>query len=149
VVIDLPLETQLHRYEPAQEGGRSPHGGLRILVVADRPGLAGTTAALLRSWGHEIREVADEPPARRAGEIDSPDVVLLEGAGPWDLVRYSPGHPAARRPLMIALAEHARDVNRRRAGEVGIDLVLVQPIDLALLRGVLSRFGRILMPAGA
>jgi CheY-like chemotaxis protein len=92
----------------------------------------------------------DEPSALAVAEIDPPDVVLLAGTlpgvSPWELARRIPRHPAGRRPFLIVLVGDVREVDRRRSGEAGVDLVLVRPVDLDLLHGVLNRFHRILLP---
>ncbi len=151
MVTDLPATLQLRRHDKPHEVARGPQGGLRALVIAGESGLAEDMAAWLRHWGHQVRVAVDGPSALRVAATDPPDVVLLEGAlpgaSPWEVARRLQGHPAEKRPFLIVLAEHTWEVDRCRSGEANIDLVLIKPVDLDLLRGVLNRFYRVIMPA--
>ena len=150
MVADPMVGVRSSRHGMPDEGSGGSQGGLRALVVGGEPGLAEGMASWLRHWGHQVRVALDAPTAVEAAEIELPDVVLLEGTlpgtSPWEMARRLQGHPAAKRPFLIVLAGHAQEVDRRRSGEAGVDLVLVTPVDLDLLRGVLSRFYRVIMP---
>ena len=150
MVADLTVGLRLSGHGKPDEVPGESQGGLRALVVGGEAGLAEGMASWLRHWGHEVRVALDEPTAVQAVEIDPPDVVLLErtlpGTSPWEMARRLQAHPAAKRPFLIVLAGHAQEVDRRRSGEAGVDLVLVTPVDLDLLRGVLGRFYRVIMP---
>jgi CheY-like chemotaxis protein len=54
-----------------------------------------------------------------------------------------------KKPFLIALADHAGEEDHRRSREAGIDLHLVKPVNPDLLRRVLGRFFRIIMPTEA
>ncbi len=150
VETDLPVDLSPHQFENLGEKTPRTHGGLRALVVAGEPEVAEEVAAWLRRWGHYVRVAVDEASALAGAERDPPDVVLLVGAlpeaSPWNLARRLPRHPAGRSPFLIVLVGDLQDVDRRRSGEAGVDLVLVRPVDLDLLRGVLRRFARLLTP---
>jgi CheY-like chemotaxis protein len=150
VDTDLTGGLRFRPDEKPHEVTREPQSGLRTLVVAGKLGLAEDMAALLRHWGHHVRVAMNGPAALQIAEMDPADVVLLEGnlpgASPWEVARHLLGQPAAKRPFLIVLAEHILEMERHRLGETGVDLVLVKPVDLDLLKGVLCRFYRIIMP---
>ncbi len=153
MVADLTAGLRLSGHGKPQAAPHGPQDGLRTLVLGDDPQFTEGLASWVRHWGHQVRAAGDGRSALGAAATDPPDVVLLAGPlsgdSPWDVARRLHGHPAGKRPFLIVRAEHARDVDRRRSGAAGVDLVLVKPVDLDLLRGVLSRFHRVLMPPRA
>jgi CheY-like chemotaxis protein len=150
MVADLTAGLRLSGHGEPQAAPHGPQDGLRTLVLGDDPQFTEGMASWVRHWGHQVRAAVDGRSALRADAADPPDVVLLAGAvsgtSPWDVARRLHGHPAEKRPFLIVLAGHAREVDPRRSGEAGVDLVLVKPVDLDLLRGVLSRFYRVIGP---
>jgi DNA-binding response OmpR family regulator len=106
---------------------------------------------LVRRWGYEVNVASDAASAERSAEADPPDVVLLDAGArqthAWAVARRLRAHPAEKSPFLIVLADHRREIDRRAAGRVGVDLYLVKPTDTDLLEGVLRRFARIIRPA--
>jgi CheY-like chemotaxis protein len=125
-------------------------GGLHILVVEDDPDTAEAMALWLRYSGHRVQVVSDGPSACQAARSQPPDVVLLDLAMPgmngWEVAKRLQESTWPKKPLLIALTGYGGEEGRRRSREVGIDLHLVKPLDLGLLRGVLERFYRLIMP---
>ena len=129
----------------------NPHGdGLSILLVEDDRDNAESMVTLLGYFGHRVRVAFDGSSACQAALRHPPDVVLFELALPdmdgWAVAHRLKGAPWDKRPLLIALTGCGSNEDRRRSGHIGIDLHLVKPVDPDLLRGVLARFYRVVMP---
>jgi CheY-like chemotaxis protein len=116
--------------------------------VEDHADAAGSMELLLRIWGHEVQAAPDGPSALRAARSNPPDVVLLDiglpGMDGWQVVERLRQQPALKRPLLIAVTGYGRVADRRRSQEAGIHLHLLKPVDPDRLRGLLSRFQRLL-----
>jgi CheY-like chemotaxis protein len=122
---------------------------LRVLVVEDHADAADSMELLLRIWGHEVRAVPDGASALEAARSNPPDVVLLDIAlggrmSGWQVADVLRQQPALKRQLLIAVTGYGRKADRRRSEEAGIDLHLVKPVEPDRLRGLLSRFQRLL-----
>jgi CheY-like chemotaxis protein len=134
----------------AGPGGDVPDSsGLRVLVVEDNADCAVTLARFLQRLGHEVEVAPDGPAAVAAAQARPPDVVLLldlglPGLDGWEVARRLQGHPAQRRPLLVAVTGHDEAADRRRSDEAGIDLHLDKPVDPGLLRRLLTRFRSII-----
>jgi DNA-binding response OmpR family regulator len=97
---------------------------------------------LVDSWGYASRTASDGLAALKMAEAFQPHVVLLDlGLPKLD------GHGVARRlraqawcqgVLIIAMTGRGQERDRQRSEEVGIDHHLLKPVDLKLLRGLLS-----------
>ncbi len=136
----------------AAEGGTAcPDGDvpdssvLRVLVVEDDADSAVSLARFLQRMGHEVEVAPDGQAAVEAAQARRPDVVLLDiglpGLDGWEVARrLQQGHPAQKRPLLVALTGYDREADRRRSDEAGIDLHLAKPADPDLLRWLLTRF---------
>jgi two-component system, OmpR family, response regulator len=118
--------------------------GLRVLVVEDDADGALSLAQFLRGLGHEVEVAPDGQAAVEAAQARPPDVVLLDiglpGLDGWEVARRLQGHPAGKRPLLVALTGYGREADRRRSDEAGIDLHLTKPVDPDQLRWLLPRF---------
>jgi CheY-like chemotaxis protein len=139
-----------HRRTPAPGGS-----GLHILVAEDDPVTAATLALVLRRDGHRVQLAPDGPTAVERAQEQPPDVVLLDinlpGLDGWEVARRlpPPPHALAKRPFLIAVSGSGMGADPRRCREAGIDLLLAKPVDLGLLRWVLRRFQRLLLPGDA
>ena len=134
----------------ARPGGDAPDSsGLRVLVVEDDADSAVSLARFLRGIGHEVEVAPIGTTAVDAAQARRPDVVLLDlglpGLDGWQVARRLQGHPAQRRPLLVALTGHDREADRRRSAEAGIDLHLAKPVDPDLLRRLLQRFQSVIL----
>jgi CheY-like chemotaxis protein len=125
-------------------------GGLHILIVEDDPDTAESTAMWLRYFGHRVQVALDGPSACQAAQSQPPDVVLLDlglqGMDGWEVARRLQEPTWEKTPFFIAVTGCGDEEDRRRSREAGIDLHVVKPMDPDLLRRVLERFCRIIMP---
>ena len=136
-----------HSAPVVEQEGRA----LRVLVVEDDADTAGSLALLLRQDRHDVRLAADGPAALAAAQAARPDVVLLDlglpGMDGWQVAEHLRERLARTPPFLIAVTGRGRKADRRRSGEAGIDLHLVKPADPDLLRRLLARFSRVVLPA--
>jgi CheY-like chemotaxis protein len=139
-----------HRRTPAPGGA-----GLHILVAEGDPVTAATLALVLRRDGHRVQLAPDGPTAVERAQGQPPDVVLLDislpGRDGCGVARRlpPPQQALAKRPFLIAVSGSGRGAAPRCSREAGIDLLLAKPLDLGLLRWVLRRFQRMLLPSDA
>jgi CheY-like chemotaxis protein len=130
-------------------GEDHPPLGLRVLVVEDDPDSAVSLARFLQGIGHEVEVAPDSQAAVAAAQARRPDVVLLDlglpGLDGWEVAWRLQGHPAQKRPLLVAITGHDREADRRRSDEAGIDLHLAKPADPEQLRQLLKRFRSVIL----
>jgi CheY-like chemotaxis protein len=123
---------------------------MRVLVVEDNRPAADSMAFLLRQAGHDVEVARDGLSAVAAAGANPPDVVLLDiglpGLGGWEVARILQKQPAEKHPLLVAVTGYGREEDRKRSEEVGIDLHLTKPIDVALLQQLLRRFRSVISP---
>jgi CheY-like chemotaxis protein len=121
-----------------------PAPGLRVLVAEDHADSAASLALLLRIWGHEVQAAHEGPTALEMARAFSPNVILLDlgmpGMDGWQVAEQFHKQPAQKRPLLIAVTGYGQEADRCRSQQAGIDLHLLEPVDLDQLRGLLSRF---------
>lgn len=138
---EIPRQDSAHR--GLSQDGRDGSGGrvLRVLVVDDARDTTNSLADRVRRWGHATLMADDGPTALRVAATGNPDVVLLNLAMP-----FMEGCQVARqlrldRPggdcLIIACAGQADDERRRQYTEAGIDLLLIKPVDPAVVETLL------------
>ena len=122
--------------------------GLRILVADSNPDCAESLAILLRLYGHTVETALDGPAALKKAKDDEPDVVLLElrlpGMTGYDVARHLRANRTSKTPLLIAVTTYARDQDRQRSAEAGVDLHMVKPVDPDHLQSVLAKFQKAL-----
>jgi two-component system CheB/CheR fusion protein len=115
---------------------------LRVLVVDDNADTAAIFAMLLRIWGHEVRTTHDGPSALELAQEFRPDAVLLDIGLPnmdgFEVAAHLRSLPEFARILIVGSSGYSRESDRRRAGEVGIDLYLVKPFDPWQLESILD-----------
>ena len=117
-------------------------GALRVLIVEDNRDAADMLSMLVGAWGHSVRTAPDGLAALEVAESFRPQAVLLDiGLPKLD------GHGVARRlraqlwsreTLIVAITGRGQEADRQRSQEVGIDRHLLKPVDLKVLRGLLS-----------
>jgi CheY-like chemotaxis protein len=114
----------------------------RVLVVDDSVDGAESTAALLRLWGHQVRVLQSGEHVAREVESFRPHVALLDiglpGKDGYQVARELRRLDAGRSLVIAAVTGYGREQDRRRSDEAGFDYHFVKPIDLALLRTILS-----------
>src|SRR5688500_14472376 len=83
------------------------NGELSILVIDNDEGTAGSYAALLGLFGHQVRVAADGPTALHLAADAAPDVVLLDvgqdGMDGYAVATELCRQSAGRRPVLIAV----------------------------------------------
>lgn len=132
------------------DGGTRPHAR-RVVVVDDHDRLREMMCTLVESWGHSVRAAATGRQALALTLSWRPDVVCLDVGLPifsgYEVARRIAAMFEDRRPLLVATAALAREVDRRRADEAGFDLFVVKPFGVEMLRDVLT--GGQVLPARA
>jgi signal transduction histidine kinase/ActR/RegA family two-component response regulator len=118
----------------------------RVLIVDDNADAANSLALLLELDGHEVQAVYTANDALQCLPAFKPEVALLDIGLPEMDGYCLAGHIRQLSDCvglrLIALTGYgqADDVNRARAA--GFDEHLVKPLDFALLRRTLERFGK-------
>ncbi len=120
----------------------------RVLVVEDNRDAAESLREVLRMHGHEAEVVHDGATALARLEEFPADVVLMDiGLPRMDghmvahaiVARFE---PAQRRPRLLALTGHTRDVDRSSALRAGFDGHLTKPVDPAYLLRLIADEGQ-------
>lgn len=121
----------------AEDEGRS-YQALQVMVVADSSDTADGLAATVREWGHEADAICTGHAAQTTGR---PDVVLLDIESmpfdEWRTVQRICSELARPDCLIVALIRNAGREHRRQCREAGIDVVLVKPVELAVMETLL------------
>ena len=116
-----------------------PPASTRVLVVDDNADVAESLALLLGLWGHEARVAYDGPAALRLAREHRPDVVLLDlglpGLSGHAVAQRLRQEPDLARTLLVAVTGSEQDGHSQ---EAGLDLHLTKPVDLDVLRQLLS-----------
>ncbi|MFM8272184.1 MAG: response regulator [Gemmata sp.] len=124
---------------------------LKVLVVADDSDTTKSFAELLTLHGHAARVALDGASSLQLADADPPDVMLLDlralGLSGCEVARLVRERWVGRagRPLLVAVAGGAAQDQdaRMAAGRARFDLDLVNPVDSAVLIGLLERACRI------
>ena len=90
------------------------------------------------------REGADGFVLPVALKVFSPEPYRTAAAYAEDMGRVAARVAAVQHENLVAVTECGSDEDRRLAAEAGVDLVLVGPVELAVVVGVLRRFARLL-----
>jgi signal transduction histidine kinase/ActR/RegA family two-component response regulator/putative methionine-R-sulfoxide reductase with GAF domain len=131
-------------------GGRSalepcePLTPERVLVVDDNVDGALTLAEILQAWGLEASVAHSGQDALKAFGAQRPTTVLLDigmpGMDGYEVARrlraLSPPTPGRLR--LVALTGYGQDEDRRRARDAGFDHHFTKPVDLEVLRKLLT-----------
>ena len=119
---------------------------LRVLVVEDELALAESLALLLRGWGHEAIVASDAPSALGVVPTFEPEVVQLDiglpGMNGYELARRLRRLPGMERCLLLALTGQGCEADPHRHREACIDFHFLKPVEMTLLRDVLSSAGK-------
>lgn len=113
-----------------------------MLVVEDNVDAAETLADLLRLWRYQVAVVYDGQAAVEAAPRFRPDAVLLDIGLPrmngYEVARWLRQRADLGGVLLIAVTGYGQESDRARGREAGFDHHLVKPVDLDVLRGLLS-----------
>jgi two-component system CheB/CheR fusion protein len=117
--------------------------GLRVLVVDDNRDAAGTTALLLKLWGHQPLVAYDGPSALATALDQRPDVILLDiglpGMTGREVARRLREQPGMNKVLLVALTGYGQASDYQLSQEAGFDLHMVKPYDPETLRLAIAK----------
>jgi PAS domain S-box-containing protein len=143
--IRLPLAPGAEVGAPGPEGLKTvPVSGAtrRVLVIDDAVDAAESIAALLRLWGHQVRVLHSGAEVVREVESFHPHVVLLDiglpGKDGYDVARELRGMKGQSSVVIAAVTGYGMQEDKQRSVEAGFDYHFVKPIDLELLKTILS-----------
>jgi PAS domain S-box-containing protein len=138
--------------QPSQEPLAAP-GGRRILVVDDNRDSAESLAMLLRLLGHDARMVHEGHQALCVAEELRPELVLLDiglpGIDGYEVARRLRAEPWGRAATLIALTGYGGDDVRERTESAGFNRHLVKPLDIDVLRRLISELDGPITSSGA
>ncbi|VTT99029.1 pas sensor protein : PAS sensor protein OS=Nitrosococcus halophilus (strain Nc4) GN=Nhal_1977 PE=4 SV=1: Response_reg [Gemmataceae bacterium] len=114
-----------------------------VLVVDDFPDAAESAAELVSMTGCRARAVMCGGDALRAVAEEAPNVVLLDlgmpGMNGWETAQRIRDLVRVPQPVIVAVSGHAREADRHRSADAGIDLHLAKPADPAVILALLDR----------
>jgi len=123
---------------------------LRLLVVDDNIDAADTTAALLRSSGHEVSVAYDAHEALQQAAQQAPQALVLDIGLPdvdgYELARRLRRMPQTAQAVLIALTGYGQEQDRERSRAAGFDHHLVKPAEPLVLGRLLADVARKLAP---
>jgi CheY-like chemotaxis protein/nitrogen-specific signal transduction histidine kinase len=121
-----------------------------VLVVDDNRDAAESMALLLRYLGANVVVAHDGTDALAALSEHQPAVVLLDiglpGMDGYQVAELIRAHPLLRNTRLVALTGWGHEEARRRAKESGFEHHLVKPVDVEVLRTLLTEIGEGLSP---
>jgi PAS domain S-box-containing protein len=134
-VIRLPAVSELQPRRPerraAPQQGQKPR---RVLIVDDDVDATEMLAQALKAAGHEVREEHDGTSALVAAAQFQPDVVLLDlglpGMDGIEVARRMRSYPQLGDVRIVALTGFGQGSARTRSAAVGIESLLVKPVDM-------------------
>ena len=117
---------------------------LRVLVADDNSDAATSLGMLLEIIGHEVRVVNDGLEAVEAAALFQPDVILLDIGMPklngYEACLRIRAQPQNAGALIVALTGWTQEEKKRRSQEMGFDLYLIKPVELAVLEKLLLEY---------
>jgi PAS domain S-box-containing protein len=138
-VIRLPLARAPDSHE-GETRGRPSGRARRVLIVDDNNDAADSLALVLSLEGHNTSVAYSAEAALDAVRSAAPDFVLLDIGLPnmdgYEVARRIRASGASAR--IVALTGYGQAADRQRSAEAGFSAHLVKPVDLALLRAMLS-----------
>jgi CheY-like chemotaxis protein len=114
----------------------------RILIVDDNVDAAQVLFALLRLQRHEVEVAHDGVAALDIARTMNPDIVFLDLRLPKldgiEVARRLREGTDGTRPLLVALTGLGQEEDRKRTAAVGFNHHLTKPVDLEVVRSVIS-----------
>ena len=114
----------------------------RILVVDDNVDAAVSLSRLLALLGHEVQVARDGTSAIYTARSMRPDVVLLDiglpGADGFQVAQMLRREAGMGALKIIAVTGGAREDDRQRSQECGIDHYVLKPVDFGFLESLLG-----------
>jgi signal transduction histidine kinase len=140
-VVELPLLAG-RRVEPEHTGPPVTLPPRRILVVDDNADAGEMLGALLTALGATVSTVRSGDAALQALDSFEPEAVLLDIGMPemdgYEVVRRIRATPRHSDVLLIALSGWGQEQDLQRSRMAGFDHHLVKPLDIDMLRDLLS-----------
>lgn len=145
-IVRLPILEAAAAEGPAADAGAQGRAAIghahRILVVDDNRDSADSLDTVLRFLGADVHVAYDGRSALDALRSFEPSVILMDlgmpGMDGCEVARRIRAGSHSRDALMIAMTGWGQDEDRRRSREAGFDHHLVKPIDLDVLKVLLS-----------
>ena len=123
---------------------------MRVLIVEDDAVLGEGLIRYLQQAGYAAELAANGTHADTVLAHEDYDIVVLDiglpGLDGYEVARRLPELAVEKRPLLVAVTGYARDGDRRRSEQAGIDLHLVKPVEPEQLLAILRRFQTVLAP---
>jgi signal transduction histidine kinase/transcriptional regulator with GAF, ATPase, and Fis domain/ActR/RegA family two-component response regulator len=146
-VIRLPLhsgaEARPQEGEPSRAADPVSASRWRVLIVDDNTEIADILALSLGLLGCVTRVANDAPSAIAAAETFAADLAILDIGLPvmngYELARQFRATKSTASMRLVALTGYGQEMDRQRSMEAGFDEHIVKPVDLATIRGILSR----------
>ncbi|HEX6983882.1 MAG TPA: PAS domain-containing protein [Planctomycetaceae bacterium] len=143
-VLRLPLASPPAAPVGAAAAAAGAGGRLRVLAIDDRRDVLRPLQILLAREGHEVEVATTGRSGVEAARRLRPDVVLCDIGLPGelnghDVARELRAAPETRLIPLIALTGYGQESDRQAALAAGFDLHLTKPVDIRVLRDVLSR----------
>jgi CheY-like chemotaxis protein len=117
--------------------------GNAILVVDDNPANRRLAQAVLEGAGHEVHGAPDAENALVTIATVHPSLILMDiqlpGLDGLELTRRLKADPATQDIVILATTAYAMPGDKLKATEAGCDGYLTKPIDIHVLREVVSR----------
>jgi PAS domain S-box-containing protein len=115
----------------------------RILLIEDNLVGARTMRTYLSMAGHEVEEAHSGTEGIDAARRFRPEVVLcdigLPGMDGYAVARALRQEPGVAEAYMIAISGYGQEEDKRRSFAAGFDMHLTKPVDLKMLKQLLSR----------
>lgn len=116
----------------------------RILVVDDHPDTAASLASLLELDGHVVLPVTDARQALTAAKKFHPQLALLDLRMPHvdgvQLARLFRADRELSGTWLVAITAETEDRYREATRRAGFDAFLRKPVDLMMLRSIVTQF---------
>lgn len=146
--LPSPARAAERKSGPAADAGDR----LKVLVVDDNLDAAQTLAQWLTLEGHCALLAGDAPSALAQARQQPIDVFILDiglpGMDGRELARRLRAMPHGEDAVLIALTGYGQSSDEEKSTAAGFDHHLVKPADLAVLRGLLHKRVRALVPEG-
>jgi len=110
----------------------------RVMIVEDNREAAESLAALLRTWGYEVRTAYDAPSALADVEPFLPDVILSDLKMPGMSGCTLAAKLAGQGVLLVATTAYGDDASRKESRAAGFHEHLLKPLDLEVLHALLE-----------
>ena len=116
----------------------------RVLVADDNTDAASSLGMVLEIMGHEVCVVHNGLEAVTMAEGFRPDVILLDLSMPelngYDACSRIRAQPHNKSALIVALTGWTLQEYRQRSQELGFDVYLIKPVELAALEKLLLEY---------